>query len=85
MQTRLALSLTLFAALAACGGGGSQTSRAPSGNANTALVDPAALYCAGRGGEVIQRVSQGRRADLCRLPGGRTVSTADLINSNNDL
>jgi|GEM_PF-2257652 len=48
-------------------------------------VDPAALYCQGTGGTVIPRVSQGRRADLCRMRDGRTVSAAQLLNSHNDL
>lgn len=69
--------------LAACGGSSQPAAR--SGGAGGALVDPAALYCSGMGGSVIQRVSGGRRADLCRLPDGRTVTTADLINSHNDL
>ncbi|MDO5530191.1 MAG: DUF333 domain-containing protein [Paracoccus sp. (in: a-proteobacteria)] len=69
--------------LAACGGP-QPGPRGPS-NASTAIVDPAQLYCAGRGGQVIARVVNNRRADLCRLPDGRTVSAADLIRSSNDL
>ena len=73
-------------ALAGCGG----TDPAPSGRtAATAtavsVVDPAALYCQGTGGTVIPRTAGGRRADLCRLPDGRTVSAADWLNSHNDL
>ncbi|WP_299359304.1 DUF333 domain-containing protein [uncultured Paracoccus sp.] len=71
--------------LAACGGGGATTSTSTSSSSSTAIVDPAALYCAGVNGTVIQRVAAGRRADLCRLPDGRTVSTADLLNSHNNL
>lgn len=76
--------LTTLAALtlAACG-----SPAPPPGTtaAPAALVDPAALYCQGTGGTVIPRVAQGRRADLCRLPDGRTVSAAALLNSHNDL
>ena len=74
-------------ALAACGGGGGHQSSTPtrSGASATATVDPAALYCQGTGGTVIQRTSGGRRADLCRLPDGRTVSAASWLNSHNDL
>ena len=68
--------------LAACGGPAplSTTAAAPA-----TLVDPAALYCQGTGGTVIPRISQGRRADLCRMRDGRTVSAAALLNSHNDL
>ena len=69
--------------VAACGGpapGTTTTAAAPA-----ALVDPAALYCQGTGGTVIPRISQGRRADLCRIRDGRTVSAAALLNSHNDL
>ena len=70
--------------LSACGGGGATTTTvlaAPS----SAVVDPAALYCQGTGGTVIPRTAGGRRADLCRMADGRTVSAADLLNSHNDL
>ena len=61
------------------------TTTTASGVPAAALVDPAALYCQGTGGTVIPRVSQGRRADLCRMRDGRTVSAAALLNSHNDL
>lgn len=80
---RYGLTLITLLTLAACGGGGSGS--AQRGIAPGALVDPAALYCQGTGGQVIERVSRGRRADLCRLPSGKTVRTADLINAHNDL
>ncbi len=70
--------------LAACGGSSGNTRPVSSGGSQ-AQVDPAALYCQGTGGTVIQRVSRGRRADLCRLPNGRTVRAADLLNADNDL
>jgi putative hemolysin len=69
--------------LAACGSPAPATTA--SGIPAAALVDPAALYCQGTGGTVIPAVSQGRRADLCRMPDGRTVRAADLLNSHNDL
>ncbi|HHY02385.1 MAG TPA: DUF333 domain-containing protein, partial [Paracoccus sp.] len=50
-----------------------------------ALVDPAAHHCQRSGGTVILRMDKGRRADLCRLPNGRTVSAAELLNAHNDL
>ena len=68
--------------LAACGGGTATNSTVVT---STAVVDPAALYCQGTGGTVIPRTAGGRRADLCRMPDGRTVSAADLLNSHNDL
>lgn len=76
--------LTPFAALmlAACG---APASSPPASGAAAALVDPAALYCQGTGGTVIPRISQGRRADLCRMPNGRVVRALDLLNSHNDL
>lgn len=70
--------------LAACGAPAPTTTATPR-RAGTALVDPAALYCQGTGGTVISRTAGGRRADLCRLPDGRTVSAADWMNSHNDL
>ena len=82
------MRLTIAAAIAAttlsaCGGGATTTTvrAAPS----SAVVDPAALYCQGTGGTVIARTAGGRRADLCRMADGRTVSAADLLNSHNDL
>lgn len=68
---------------AACGSPAPATTT--TGIPAAALVDPAALYCQGTGGTVIQRVSQGRRADLCRMRDGRTVMASDLLNSHNDL
>ncbi len=79
MPCRLfALSVLL---LSACGG----SAPPPQPLSRTAIVDPAALYCTGLGGSVIRATSRGRRADLCRLPDGRTVMAADLINRDNDL
>ena len=76
----------LVLAVAACGAPATTTvTAAPTTGSSAALVDPAALYCAGTGGTVIQRVAAGRRADLCRMPDGRTVRAADLLNSHNDL
>ena len=70
--------------LSACGGP-SVAPRSPGNLPSTAIVDPAALYCTGMGGTVTRATSGGRRADLCRLPDGRSVTTASLINSHNDL
>ena len=77
-----AVSALAAAALAACG-----APSAPARNAapSVAVVDPAALYCQGTGGTVIHRTAGGRRADLCRMSDGRTVSAAELLNSHNDL
>ncbi|HRO14409.1 MAG TPA: DUF333 domain-containing protein [Paracoccus sp. (in: a-proteobacteria)] len=76
----------LVLAVAACGSApATPTVTATSAGTSAALVDPAALYCSGTGGSVIQRVAGGRRADLCRMPDGRIVSAADLLNSHNDL
>ena len=76
------LTVLAVLTLAACGGSGPGTTTAV---APAALVDPAALYCQGTGGTIIPRVSQGRRADLCRMGDGRTVSAGALLNSHNDL
>ena len=73
--------LAAVLALAACGAAPPATTASP----QSSSVDPAALYCQGSGGQVISRVAGGRRADLCKLPGGKTVRTADLLNSHNDL
>ncbi len=87
MRPVLALTVLIAPlALTACGGGSSTPARsnaAPS--AAQVAVDPAALYCQGSGGTVLARTSGGRRADLCRMPDGRTVRAADLLNSHNDL
>lgn len=82
---RLTLATAAALALAACGGGQATTSTRSGAATSTAIVDPAALYCQGTGGTVIHRTAGGRRADLCRMPDGRTVSAADLLNSHNDL
>ena len=80
------ISLLVLSLLAACGGGGGNTSRSSgAATASQMAVDPAALYCQGSGGTVLARTSGGRRADLCRMPDGRTVRAADLLNSHNDL
>ena len=82
MRPKIAAAVAL-GMLSACGGGTTTTTvrAAPS----AAVVDPAALYCQGTGGTVIARTAGGRRADLCRMADGRTVSAADLLNSHNDL
>ncbi|KGJ15434.1 DUF333 domain-containing protein [Paracoccus sanguinis] len=69
--------------LAACGAPAPTTTQRSV--TSSAIVDPAALYCQGTGGTVIHRTSGGRRADLCRMSDGRTVSAAELLNSHNDL
>ena len=68
--------------LAACG---TPAPKPPATGAAAALVDPAANHCQRSGGIVILRMDKGRRADLCRLPNGRTVSAAELLNAHNDL
>ena len=81
---RLTIAAAIVATtLSACGGGGTTTTARAATSA--AVVDPAALYCQGTGGTVIPRTAGGRRADLCRMADGRTVSAADLLNSHNDL
>ncbi|PZO65459.1 MAG: hypothetical protein DI498_09075 [Paracoccus denitrificans] len=85
MRRTAILLMTLTLAACGGGGGGTTTSRAATSNASTAIVDPAALYCSGRGGTVIHRTEGNRRADLCRMQDGRTVRAADLLNSHNDL
>lgn len=82
---RVALALPVALMLAGCGGGAPQSRPAPASTPAAAIVDPAALYCAGSGGAVIPATAGGRRADLCRMPDGRTVRAADLLNSHNDL
>ncbi len=72
-------------ALTACGGGSTTTRSSAAPSAAQVAVDPAALYCQGSGGTVLARTSGGRRADLCRMPDGRTVRAADLLNSHNEL
>ncbi|WBU53544.1 DUF333 domain-containing protein [Paracoccus sp. SCSIO 75233] len=76
--------MTVIPLLAACGGGGSSNSNSTTSTMRV-QVDPAALYCESVGGEVMNRVVNRRRADLCRLPSGRTVRAADLLNNANDL
>ncbi len=72
-------------ALTACGGGSAPARSSGAPVAGQVAVDPAALYCQGSGGTVLARTAGGRRADLCRMPDGRTVRAADLLNSHNDL
>lgn len=81
---RLAALAPALLALAACGAP-STTVRTGAAAPSAAIVDPAALYCQGTGGTVIHRTAGGRRADLCRMSDGRTVSAAELLNSHNDL
>ncbi|MBV0890615.1 hypothetical protein KTN05_01970 [Paracoccus sp. Z118] len=81
---RAAIPATILL-LAACGDPQPARRTTTTTQPPVALVDPAALYCAGTGGTVIQRIENGRRADLCRQSNGRTVRTADLINAHNDL
>lgn len=78
------LALPALIALAACGAPNNST---PSAATAVSLLPPtpAAVYCQRRGGQVIARVADGRRADLCRMPNGRTVRAADLLNSHNNL
>ncbi|MBA4492154.1 DUF333 domain-containing protein [Paracoccus sp. S1E-3] len=88
MRPILALTVLIAPiALTACGGGGGSTTTRSSAAPSAAqmAVDPAALYCQGSGGTVLPRTAGGRRADLCRMPDGRTVRAADLLNSHNDL
>ena len=84
-RCRVALVLPVAVMLASCGGGAPQGRPASTATPAAAIVDPAALYCAGSGGTVISATAGGRRADLCRMPDGRTVRAADLLNSHNDL
>lgn len=86
MKTAL-IPLAAVLTLAACGEHQAEPQRSTTSRPATtaAVVDPAQLYCAGTGGTVIQRTQGGRRADLCRLPDGRTVSAAAWLNSHNDL
>ncbi|NHF73741.1 DUF333 domain-containing protein [Paracoccus xiamenensis] len=86
MRPMLALTLLIGPiALAACGGSSTQSRSTGTPSRAQVAVDPAALYCQGSGGTVLPRISGGRRADLCRMPDGRTVRAADLLNSHNDL
>ncbi|MBB1490368.1 MULTISPECIES: DUF333 domain-containing protein [unclassified Paracoccus (in: a-proteobacteria)] len=85
LSPALAIALpTSLLLLAACGSP-PPARQAGGGQPAATLVDPAALYCAGTGGTVIPATAGGRRADLCRMPDGRTVRAADLLNSHNDL
>ncbi|SDD26687.1 hypothetical protein SAMN05421538_101247 [Paracoccus isoporae] len=81
---RLFIALPALLALTACGGG-SSTPRQSGASAGNLPLTPSVLYCQRSGGEVIPATAGGRRADLCRLPGGRTVRAADLLNSHNTL
>ena len=81
---RPAAALLALLLVAACGAPApAQRTATPAGAA--AIVDPAQLYCTGTGGTIIPRTAGGRRADLCRLPDGRTVSAAAHLNAHNDL
>lgn len=85
MKTVL-IPIAAIAALAACGGSPQPTTtQRTTPAAAAAIVDPAQLYCTGTGGTIIQRTQGGRRADLCRLRDGRTVSAAAHLNAHNDL
>ena len=85
MEAKLRRFIVLSAlfALTACGGSGGNNRQSGTGAAPPPT--PAAVYCQRSGGEVIVRTSGGRRADLCKLPSGRTVRAADLLNSHNSL
>ncbi|MDO5605930.1 MAG: DUF333 domain-containing protein [Paracoccus sp. (in: a-proteobacteria)] len=84
---RTGLSFAALLVIAACGAPASTTST--TGRAATTSsampLTPATMFCQRSGGQVIERVADGRRADLCRLSDGRTVRAADLLNSHNDL
>lgn len=82
LPTPLAALTPALLLLAACG---TPAPKPPATGAAAALVDPAAHHCQRSGGTVILRMDKGRRADLCRLPTGRTVSAAELLNAHNDL
>ncbi len=86
MRPILALTVLIAPmALAACGGAPTTVRGSAAASPGQPAVDPAALYCQGSGGTVLHRTAGGRRADLCRMPDGRTVRAADLLNSHNDL
>lgn len=78
------VALSTLIALAACGAPSNNTQQRSGGSVSVPPT-PAALYCQRSGGQVIERVSGGRRADLCRMANGRTVRAADLLNSHNNL
>ena len=84
MKTVL-IPIAAIAALAGCGAPQPTTTQRTTPAAAGAIVDPAQLYCTGTGGTIIQRTQGGRRADLCRLRDGRTVSAAAHLNAHNDL
>lgn len=79
------IPVAAIAMLAACGGGPPPASQRAAPASAATIVDPAQLYCTGTGGTVIPRLQNGRRADLCRLRDGRTVSAGEWLNSHNDL
>lgn len=85
MLRRLAAMPALLAlsVLSACGG--SSAPRQSGSSSGTLPLTASVIYCQRSGGEVIPATAGGRRADLCRLPGGRTVRAADLLNSHNTL
>ena len=81
---RYPIALPVLLILAGCGGSSSSQQSGGAAARNVPLT-PSVLYCQRSGGEVIANISGGRRADLCRLPNGRTVRAADLLNSHNSL
>ncbi|MDO5642547.1 MAG: hypothetical protein Q4G26_09220 [Paracoccus sp. (in: a-proteobacteria)] len=82
---RYLIALPALIALTACGAPARNTPQPGAGGAGPMQTTAAGVHCQRSGGTVIERVSAGQRADLCRLPGGRTVRAADLLNSHNNL
>ncbi len=83
---RYSVALSVLIALAACGApANNNTPQRGTSGITSAPPTAAAVYCQRSGGQLIERVSGGRRADLCKLPTGRTVRAADLLNSHNSL
>lgn len=81
---RYFIALPVLLALAACGAPANNSAQRGT-NSGQVPPTPAAVYCQRSGGQLIARVSGGRRADLCKLPNGRTVRAAELLNSHNSL